>query len=112
MAAFWPCKGPQLSEAAEGTGGLETQGLLGACSFACRRLQTVYLHAASWVRRQGVVELVGKWGDCFCRRQQLLGTYIYRVGMWALWGMWATYYGFLWGRQKFEFYTRVPNVVK
>lgn len=98
MAAFWPCKGPQLSEAAEGRGGLETQDLLGACSFACRRSQTVYLHAAGWVRRQGVVELVGKWGDCFCRRQQLLGTYIYRVGMWALWGMWATYYGFFQGK--------------
>ena len=64
MAAFWPCKGPQLSEAAEGRGGLETQDLPGARSCACRRSQTVYLHAASWVRRQGVVELVGTWGDC------------------------------------------------
>lgn len=64
MAAFWSCKWPQLSEAAEGRGGMETAKDLGADSFSCRCSQTVYLHTAGCVRWWGVVELVGKWGDC------------------------------------------------
>lgn len=84
-----PVKRPQLSEAAEGRGGMETgQGPPGGTLVAHRCSQIVFLHEAGWVGRRGMGGHVRKWGGCAFIGDSccLAPTNCYHVRMWALCG--------------------------
>lgn len=72
------------------------QALAGRVSACCKLGEATGSGGACW-----------EVGDCFCRNPATAWHTAFTAWMWALWGMWATYW-FLWEDRNLEFTREFP----